>query len=252
MAGIKNSILSAQICFSARITGCWLVCIIAFFHVIGATKLIAQPSTTTNPAGIIESKGNLSSSMTPQQRAMIIKAAQALKNETAKAQAEYLAAYAPLTNPPVLNMSQVTNKSDLQVRRMKVREYLAAADRFRTFSNHLVEHLDEQIRTNVTDESIRKTLREGFEDFFGKIQLQSKVARQLEIQTAEEYLKALKFLEDNWDKWRPKTTPGSAPVFREPELGLQYYDIIRDINKLRAQQIEVRKQAMMHINQGPK
>jgi hypothetical protein len=187
--------------------------------------------------------------ITAQQRAMIRKAAQALEDEGAKAQAEYLTAYAPLTNPPILNMSQVTNKSDLQLRTTKVREYLIAAHRYQHYSEHFVEHFDGQIRTNVTDESIRKILQEETRGFYVKIQIQATAARQLEVRIGEDYLEGLSFLEKNWDKWRPKTPVGSAPVFKESDLVLQYDDIIHDINDLRAQEIKVHNQAMAEIAQ---
>jgi hypothetical protein len=252
MAGTTNSPLSSQIRFLARITGRWLVCIIAFFYLTGTTKLTAQSSPATNPVGSIENESNVTSSITPQQRAMIIKASHALRDEATQARAEYLAAYAPLTNPPVLNMSQVTNKGDLQVRITKVKEYLAAANRFHDYSEHLFEHYDEQIRANIPDEFIQKTLREGFQDIYGNISHQAKLAGQLENQRTEEYLKGLKFLEDNWDKWRPKTPYGSSPVFSEPELTRQYNNILREINKLRAKLIEVNNQTMTYIEQGPR
>jgi hypothetical protein len=188
---------------------------------------------------------------TAEQKAMIVKAAQAFKTEAAKAQAEYFAAYAVLTNPPILNMAQVTNKFTLHSRETKVKEYLVASIRFQDFGDHFIEHLDEQTRTNIPDESIRKVLHEGFASSWEKVQPQRTMAREAEVRRAQDYLKALKLLEANWGKWQWETND-SVLVLEGNGLTLEYNEIVRDISACRVEEVKAHNAAAASLSESPK
>jgi len=118
-------------------------------------------------------------------------------------QKKYQTSLAALTNPPVLDMTLVKSKEDLQTRKEIIGEFIAASKDLRDFFDSAPDfYRQELLRHKLTPETREASLKK-FDQSLSRVWNQ-KIAALLEAEMhkSKAMLKMVMFLEANWGKWR--------------------------------------------------
>lgn len=116
-------------------------------------------------------------------------------SQVKKFQSRYESSAAELTNPPLLEMAAVKNREELKDREQKVREFIAACDAFREFSENPSEVYRQELMQQQLSPKGRERLLNDFLKSISEKNPQIIVLRQADVRRAEALLKAVTFLE---------------------------------------------------------
>ncbi len=122
-------------------------------------------------------------------------------SQVKKFQSRYESSAAELTNPPLLEMAAVKNREELKDREQKVREFIAACDAFREFSENPSEVYRQELMQQQLSPKGRERLLNDFLKSISEKNPQIIVLRQADVRRAEALLKAVTFLESTWGQW---------------------------------------------------
>jgi hypothetical protein len=152
---------------------------------------------------------------------------------------KYEADGAALTNPPVLDMSSVKSREDLQAREQVIREYIASSKNMRDFNANAEEtYRQELLAQKVAPETLDENLK-MFHQEVKDTDLTSTALREADVQLGEAMLKLIVLLETNWGKWQYSSEENRLR-FGETNLASNYSRLSRDLKvvSIEMQQLE--------------
>jgi hypothetical protein len=143
------------------------------------------------------------------------------------------AAARPLSEPPVLGMSNVNSAAELTSRRTMVEKFLASS---RDLSNHLAQSqsiIEKEMRERGASETEARTVAEAFaKDVEPRLAVARQI-RELEHGYSEVMIQTLDLLAQEWGAW--KVGPTGAPVFDKESAAQKHDDLKQRLAELQAQ-----------------
>jgi len=141
---------------------------------------------------------------------------------------KYEIATATLTNPPVLDVSTMKSRADLQAREQVISEYITASKNMRDFYANAAETYRQEL---LAQKVAPKTLEEYLKNFNQEVKdPDSTIAalRMADVQLGETMLKLIALLETNWGKWQYSSEENRLR-FGETNLASDYSRVSHDL-----------------------
>ena len=141
------------------------------------------------------------------EKALANKASQNFADALRALQQRYDAAWAPLTNPPVLEMALVKSQGELQARAEAVRRVISAAKDLQEFAKDTPDIYRRELRKHKLSPAARET---EFQQFMGALAAVNPTIialRQAQVRQGEALLRVILALDASWGHWqyRPAT-----------------------------------------------
>ncbi len=117
-------------------------------------------------------------------------------------QKKYQTSGAALTNPPVLDMTLVKSKEDLQARKEVIIEFITASKDLRDFCERAPDfYRQELMKHKLTPETREASLKKFVQSLKGKNETIAAL-READVRRGKAMLTPIMLLEANWGKWR--------------------------------------------------
>jgi len=114
---------------------------------------------------------------------------------------KYEVAGASLTNPPVMDVSNVKSREDLQAREQVISDYITASKNMQEFSANSAQiYRQELLAQKVAPETLEEYLKK-FNQEVKDPDSTFAALRMVDVQLGETMLKLIAFLDTNWGKW---------------------------------------------------
>jgi len=136
-------------------------------------------------------------------------------------QGRYDAAWAALTNPPVLEMAGVQSRAELQAREEKVRRLIQAAKDLGKAARNTRDIYEQELRTHKLSPEAREAELEQFMAEIAPVNPSIIALRRAELREGESLLRVLRLFEQNWGRWEYRPATGDI-LFKKPELADDY------------------------------
>jgi hypothetical protein len=166
--------------------------------------------------------------------AISAKVRQDFNRQATEAIAEYDRSVAGLTNPPVLNLSEVKTKADLLQRENRVRDYIAACKALEEFWLNSVKRFDEELKLKGVSEFGRKNSVNDFIEASGLNNPLALPTHRNAVLIGEARLKLLQTLEKDWGVWYWKQETGNIE-FKDEHARSDYQVAFEKLKKLRTE-----------------
>ena len=119
----------------------------------------------------------------------------------------YDAAWAPLTNPPVLEMAPVKSQGELQARAEAVRRLISAAKDLEEFAKNTPEIYRQELRKHKLSPEAREAEWQQFMGTLDAVNPTIIALRRAQVRQGEALLRVVQALDESWGHWqyRPAT-----------------------------------------------
>jgi hypothetical protein len=148
-------------------------------------------------------------------------------------QKRYDAAWAPLTNPPVLEMALVKSQGELQARAKAVRHLISAAKDLLEFAKNTPEIYRQELRKHQLSPAAREAEWQQFMGTLDAVNPTIIALRQTQVRQAEALLRVVQALNESWGHWqyRPATRDLGFTDDRQAEAYKLAYQEFHDISE---------------------
>lgn len=171
-------------------------------------------------------------------------AAKTYKDKLIETMDRYRSASAALTNPPVLDISLIKTREDLEVRMLNVSNYINVCREVREVTKYRMSMFAQQItRPEITEEDRNIAMR-AFEEKYVSANSTVIQLREVEVRLGHAISRMLGNLDDNWGKWEYDAKDDMIK-FKGSSLPRQYVQAKNDFDEANSEfirlQEEVRK-----------
>jgi len=165
------------------------------------------------------------------EKALEAKASQNFAAVLRALQQRYDAAWAALTNPPVLDMALVKSRGDLQARAEAARGMIKAAKDLREFAENMPEIYRQELQRHKLSPEAREAELRQFMGDMAAVSPTLIALRRAEARQGEALLRVILLLEKTWGQWeyRPATRDLN---FKEPSSADDYSLAYQEFNAI--------------------
>lgn len=149
-------------------------------------------------------------------------------------QKKYDAAWAPLTDPPVLEMALVKSQGELQARAEAVRRVITAAKDLQEFAKNTPEIYRRELQKHKLSPEAREAEWQQFMGTLDAVNPTIIALRQAQVRQAEALLRVVLALNESWGRWQYR--PATRDLrFTEAKQADAYYLAYQEFHEISEQ-----------------
>jgi DNA polymerase III gamma/tau subunit len=131
-------------------------------------------------------------------------AARGFAGKVIELQKRYQTSGAGLTNPPVMDMSLVRTKEDLEERKETISDFISASEELRNFCEDAPSFYREELLNHKLSPQAREASLKQFTQSLRGINGAVVALRESDVKRGKIMLSIIELLKDNWGKWQYK------------------------------------------------